>query len=121
MFHRSHGQAPCTIQGNNGALQCWGLGVGHAGDAYRAGAGRTRVVRLLVVESLVLAIAGAALGIFLASVGLRALMAALPAYVIPSELVIALNAPVLAVTLGIAVLTPLTCGLAPELESLWRD
>jgi putative ABC transport system permease protein len=85
------------------------------------GAGRTRLVRLLIVESLVLAIAGAAMGIFLAWGGLKALVAALPPYVIPSESVIELNGPVLAVTLGIAVLTALTCGLAPALQSFRRD
>ena len=85
------------------------------------GAGRARIVRLLIVESLVLAMAGAALGILLASSGLKALVAALPPFVIPSESVIALNAPVLAVTLGIAVLTALLCGLAPALQSFRRD
>ena len=85
------------------------------------GAGRTRIVRLLIVESLVLAISGAALGIFFAWGGLKALVAALPPRVIPSESVIELNAPVLAVTLGIAVLTALTCGLAPALQSFRRD
>ncbi len=85
------------------------------------GAGRTRLVRLLIVESLVLAISGAALGIFLAWGGLKTLVAALPPRVIPSESVIELNAPVLAVTLGIAVLTALTCGLAPALQTFRRD
>jgi putative ABC transport system permease protein len=85
------------------------------------GAGRTRIVRLLIVESLVLATAGAALGILLASSGLKVLVAALPPYVIPSESVIELNAPVLAVTLGVATLTALLCGLAPALQSLRRD
>jgi putative ABC transport system permease protein len=85
------------------------------------GAGRARIVRLLIVESAVLATAGAALGIFLAWSGLKALVAALPQRVIPSESVIELNAPVLAVTLGIAVLTALMCGLAPALGSFRPD
>jgi putative ABC transport system permease protein len=85
------------------------------------GAKRTRIVRLLIVESLVLAIAGAALGIFLAWGGLKALVAVLPPRVIPSESVIELNAPVLTVTLGIAVLTALMCGLAPAVQSFRRD
>jgi predicted permease len=85
------------------------------------GAGRGRLVRLLIVESLVLAMSGAALGTFLAWGGLKALVAALPARVIPSESVIELNAPVLAVTLGIAVLTALISGLAPALQSFRRD
>jgi predicted permease len=85
------------------------------------GAGRARLIRLLVVESAVLAAAGAALGIFLAWAGLKALVAALPQRVIPSESVIALNAPVLTVTLVIAMATALVCGLAPALQSFRRD
>jgi predicted permease len=85
------------------------------------GAGRTRIVRLLIIESLVLAAAGAALGTFLAWGGLKALVAALPSRVIPSESVIELNVPVLAVTLAIAVLTALLCGLAPALQLFRRD
>jgi putative ABC transport system permease protein len=85
------------------------------------GAGRTRLLRLLFLESLVLATAGAALGVFLAWGGLKALVATLPPYAIPSESVIELNAPVLAVTLAIAVVTSLTCGLAPALQLFRRD
>jgi putative ABC transport system permease protein len=85
------------------------------------GAGRARIVRLLIVESVILAMAGAALGILLASSGLKALVALMPPSAIPSEAVIALNAPVLTVTLGIAVLTALLCGLAPALQSFRRD
>jgi hypothetical protein len=50
-----------------------------------------------------------------------ALRTALPPYVVPSESVIALNAPVLAVTLGITALTALLCGLAPALQAFRRD
>ena len=85
------------------------------------GAGRRRIVRLLIVESLAVGLAGAALGILLAWGGLKGLVAALPPYVIPSEAVIELNAPVLMVTLGIAVMTALLCGLAPALQSFRRD
>jgi putative ABC transport system permease protein len=85
------------------------------------GAGRARLVRLVLVESLMLAVAGAALGIFLAWGGLKALVAALPPFVIPSEAVIELNGPVLAFTLGVAVLTALIFGLAPALQSSRRD
>jgi putative ABC transport system permease protein len=85
------------------------------------GAGRTRLVRLLLVESLVLAMAGAALGIFLAWGGLKTIVAAMPQNVIPAESVIQLNAPVLTVTLCIAALTALLFGLAPALQSSRRD
>ena len=85
------------------------------------GAGRARLVRLLMVESLVLAIAGAMLGIFIAWGGLGVLVAAMPPDLIPSESVIALNAPVLVFALAIGVLTPLLFGLAPALQCSRRD
>ena len=85
------------------------------------GARRARLVRLLMVESLVLAIAGAALGTFVAWGGLKLLVAAMPQNLIPTESVIELNGPVLAFTLFIAVLTALIFGLAPALQSSRRD
>jgi predicted permease len=85
------------------------------------GARRARLVRLLMVESLVLAIAGAALGTFVAWGGLKLLVAAMPQNLIPTESVIELNGPVLAFTLCIAVLTALIFGLAPALQSSRRD
>ena len=85
------------------------------------GAGRARIVRLLTVESLVLAMAGALLGVFFAWGGLKALIAAMPQDTIPSESVIELNAPVLTFTLCVAALTALIFGLVPALESFRRD
>jgi predicted permease len=85
------------------------------------GAGRARLVRLLMVESLVLAIAGALLGMFIAWGGLQALVAVMPQNLIPTESVIELNAPVLAFALAIAVFTPLLFGLAPALQCSRRD
>jgi putative ABC transport system permease protein len=85
------------------------------------GAGRARLVRLLMVESLVLAMAGALFGIFIAWGGLKALVAAMPQNLIPTESVIELNTPVLAFTLVIAALTALFFGLAPALQASRRD
>jgi len=85
------------------------------------GAGRVRLVRLLLVESLVLAQGGAALGVLIGWGGLKGLVAALPQNVIPAESVIELNAPVLAFTLGVAVLTALIFGLVPALQAVRRD
>lgn len=85
------------------------------------GASRARVVRLLMVESLALAMAGAMLGIFLAWAGLKSLVAAMPQDVIPAESVIELNGPVLTFTVCVAVLTALIFGLMPALQSSRRD
>lgn len=85
------------------------------------GARRGRLVRLLMVESLVLAIAGAVLGVAIAWGALKLLVAIMPQNLIPAQAVIELNAPVLAFTLGIAMLTPLLFGLVPALRSSRPD
>ncbi len=85
------------------------------------GAGRARLVRLLLVESLVLAFSGAALGVLIAWGGLKLIVAALPQNVIPAESVIELNAPVLAFTFVVSILTALIFGLAPAMQATRRD
>jgi putative ABC transport system permease protein len=85
------------------------------------GAGRARLVRLLLVESLVLAISGAALGVLIAWGGLKLIVAAMPQNLVPTESVIELNAPVMIFTLVVAVLTAVIFGLAPALEAARRD
>jgi putative ABC transport system permease protein len=84
------------------------------------GAGRARLVRLLLVESLVLAIGGAALGVVIAWGGLKLIVVTMPPDLIPAESVIALNAQVMAFTLVLAVLTPLIFGLVPALQAARR-
>jgi putative ABC transport system permease protein len=84
------------------------------------GANRWRMVRQLVTESLLLSFIGGALGVLLASVGLAALTAALPADLAVVRDV-SLNGPVLAFTLGICVLTGVACGLLPALQTLRAD
>jgi putative ABC transport system permease protein len=85
------------------------------------GAGQARLVRFLLVESLVLAIGGAALGVLIAWGGLKFIVATMPPDSIPAESVIGLNAQVMAFTLALAVLTPLIFGLAPALQAARRD
>jgi putative ABC transport system permease protein len=85
------------------------------------GAGRARLVRLLLIESLVLAISGAALGVLIAWGGLKSIVAAMPQDMIPAESVIELNAPVMAFTFVVSILTALIFGLAPALQATRRD
>jgi ABC-type antimicrobial peptide transport system permease subunit len=83
------------------------------------GAVRSRIIRQLLTESLVLALAGAALGLVVSHVGVRALLALGPD-TLPRAAEFADQAPldfrVLAFTLGCAVFTGLVFGLIPALQ-----
>jgi putative ABC transport system permease protein len=85
------------------------------------GAGRGRIVRQQLVESLMLALPGAAIGILLAYVGLKALVALVPAGVIPAGTTIRMNLPVLAFGAGVTCLSVLLFGLLPALRSQTRE
>jgi putative ABC transport system permease protein len=85
------------------------------------GASRSRLVRQLLTESLLLALIAGALGSALAYAGLPAILSIVPPGTIPDEAEIALNRSVLLFTLGISVLTSIICGLAPALHSSRRD
>jgi putative ABC transport system permease protein len=85
------------------------------------GAGRWRLVRQLLVESLVLATFGAALGCALAYFGIKGLVAAIPEGLIPREAVIRLDVPVLLFSLAVAMLTAVVFGLVPALQTVKKD
>ncbi len=85
------------------------------------GASRRRLIRQLLVESLLLAIGGAAVGTLMAWGGLKFLVALMPQEIIPAEAVIRLNTPVLIFTLLTAVLTALVFGLVPALKAARKD
>jgi putative ABC transport system permease protein len=85
------------------------------------GAGRARLVRLLLVESMVLAIGGALLGVIIAWGGLKLIVVTMPRDLIPAESVIGLNTLVMAFTLVLAIVTPLIFGLTPALKAVRRD
>ena len=77
------------------------------------GAGRARLVRQLLTESLLIAVGGALLGIPLAYAGLNAIIALVPPDTIPDESEIVINGAVLAFTVGVSMATAVIFGLAP--------
>ncbi len=85
------------------------------------GSGRLRVIRQLLVESVLLALGGAAVGCLFAWAGLRGIMALVPMWTFPDEAVVAENTPVLLATIGVAMLTGILFGLAPALTASRRD
>jgi putative ABC transport system permease protein len=78
------------------------------------GAGRLRIVRQLLTESLLLSLVGGALGLALGWVLLRFLVAASPEQ-LPRVQEISLDSRVLVFTLSVSLLTGLVFGLAPAL------
>ena len=81
------------------------------------GAGHRAIVRQLVVESLVLASLGAAAGLALGQLAVRALASVEPPIPIPIELEVGLNVPLLLFTATAAVLAAVLFGLTPALEA----
>ena len=80
------------------------------------GASRTRVVRLVLTESLVVAAAGGMLGILSAAWLLQALLAVIPRGMLPSEADPQLSVPVLL----FALLTTTVCGLLFGSAPAWQ-
>ncbi len=84
------------------------------------GASRWRLVRGLLVEGVVLSLAGAAIGVLLAALGVRGIMAWLPAG-LPRASDIGIDLRVLGVATAASVLTGIFFGIVPALHSSRPD
>jgi predicted permease len=80
------------------------------------GADRPRMIRQLLTEALVIAVAGATLGVFLAWESLSLIIAWLPDHSFPAESVIKMNLPVLFFSVCLAFITAILFGLSPALQ-----
>jgi predicted permease len=84
------------------------------------GAGRGRLVRQMLTESLLIALAGGAAGAALAVAGTKTLVTMLPAG-FPRAAAITLNGSVFAFTFAVAIATGLLFGLVPALQAARFD
>jgi predicted permease len=85
------------------------------------GATRVRLIRQMLVECFMLAVAACGAGCGLAYCGVKAVLALMPARTLPDAAVIRINAPVLLLTLGLTILTTILCCLAPAFHILRGD
>jgi predicted permease len=84
------------------------------------GAGQSRVIRQLLTESILIGLAGGALGLLLAGWGTQAALRALPE-TLPRAQDVALDARVLLFTLAVSILAGAIFGLAPALKTSRPD
>jgi putative ABC transport system permease protein len=84
------------------------------------GASRARMVRLLLIESLVLGAAGGAVGVALAVVAVRAVVALIPV-TLPFWMTVAVDGPVLRFSVLVTVATSLLFGVAPAMQAARTD
>ena len=82
------------------------------------GAGRVRVLRQCLMESFMLALIGSALGLLVGRLAIAAILRLDP-HAVPRLDESTIDSSVLAVTLGLGILTALVFGLAPAL-ALWK-
>ena len=79
------------------------------------GAGRGRLVRQMVTESVLIAIAGGAAGTVIAAGGVPLLVANVPEYTLPANLPIDVDRAALAFAVAVSVVTGLAAGIGPAL------
>ncbi len=82
------------------------------------GASQCRLIRQLLVESLILAAAGCIVGCIFAYLGLRGLAAAIPPGSFLPEVEIAMSPVALLFAVGIAIVTAVLCGLLPAIHAV---
>jgi putative ABC transport system permease protein len=77
------------------------------------GAGRRRLLRQLLTESVFLSLGGGVLGVLFAFMATRTIVAMMPEFYVPNESRVTINLPVLAFSVAVSLLTGILFGLMP--------
>jgi predicted permease len=85
------------------------------------GAGRRRLLRQLLTENVLLAVAGGAAGVLFAFAATKSIVAMMPEFYMPNESRVEINAPVLLFALAVSLVTGIVSGLAPALHASKAD
>ena len=85
------------------------------------GAGRRRLLRQLLTESVLLSLAGGVLGVLFAFIAIRSIVGLMPEFYVPNESRVMINTPVLLFSLGVSLLTGIVFGLVPALQTSSPD
>ena len=85
------------------------------------GAPARRILRQLLTESIVLALAGGLLGVLLAYRSVPAIVSLMPQYSVPHEADISVNGRVVLLTFAVSVMTGILFGMAPALQLARAD
>ncbi|HEY7501553.1 MAG TPA: ABC transporter permease [Vicinamibacterales bacterium] len=85
------------------------------------GAGRRRLVRQLLTESVLLSLCGGLLGVLFAFGAIRTIVSLMPEFYVPNESRVAINTPVLLFSLGLSLVTGIVFGVVPALQASKAD
>jgi putative ABC transport system permease protein len=85
------------------------------------GAGRRRLLRQLLTESVLLSFVGGVLGVLFAFGSIRLIVGLMPEFYVPNESRVTINVPVLLFSLAVAAITGVVFGLAPALQTSKAD
>jgi putative ABC transport system permease protein len=85
------------------------------------GAGRGRLLRQLLTESVLLSLAGGVFGVLFAFGTIQSIVALMPTFYVPNESRVTLNTPVLLFSLVVSLLTGIVFGLVPALQTSRPD
>ena len=85
------------------------------------GAGRRRLLRQLLTESVLLSLAGGALGLLFAFGAIQSIVALMPEFYVPNESRVTLNPQVLVFSLVVSVITGIVFGLVPAFQASRPD